>query len=762
MIKAFISHSSCQKDFAKELVERLGRDFCIIDCYNFEPAFKTLNEIYKNIEESTVFVLLLSRDSLNSDWVDKEIKHAMRRMDAYGMNRFWPYIIDDSLEVDDCPKWMKDEECFNLRKFKSPYILARDIEQKFRKILWSKNSQRKRLDTLMVGRNDDIAKFEDKFQSFTGFNKLRSLIISGREGVGKDTFAKQCMQKVGYSPETEPYYISTNPNENVEDFILYLNIISRKYNDKQLQYLLRKSPKEKSHVVVELLNELYNTRSVVFVNDDMTCVLQNRDIPQWLKDVLTDTELNNQLGLYIMSRKSPSSFLESKYPQIAHIQLMPLSRKDRIKLFINCMRAYELKGITEEDINFFVDQLLQSPQQILQVVEALSTKPKTLVKKDIKDLVQLGDKKIQPLLAHFSDEEQRAILIILSKIDFISYEVLEGIFEERIKEVMETIDEMMEYGIVSAFGPSDQYFRLDHYIADYIRRCHMTLSKDLDLHMQEVIEDRIAKLNTITEDTSVYLYNLKQQILSGRSAADLFLIPSIVVGTIVDIYNKQNYGLVIQICDSVLSEMRNYYEDVVRELHYWLCLALCRLQQERFFEEVKFFEGADYNFLMGFYYRIKTKYSQAEVYFKNALCQSKSMQRVKRELVTALLAQNKYPEALDMAKDNYKNNPENSYQIYGYFRCLVKKHNPNRDDISKLNELMTAMKHNYSDKQDELYVAMNIEYQAYIKNVPYEDLYLVIHEAKQRYPNSPNVERAIHSYMLKRGIETKEKIFAED
>lgn len=761
MIKAFISHSSCQKDFAIELVERLGRDFCRIDCYDFEPAFKTLNEIYKNIEESTVFVLLISRDSLNSDWVDKEIKYAINTLGADGINRFWPYIIDDSLDIDNCPKWMKDDECFNLKKFKSPYILARDIEQKFRKILWAKNSRRKRLDTLMVGRNDDISKFEDKFQSFNGL-KLRSLIISGRDGVGKDTFAKQCMQKVGYSPEIEPYRISTNPNENVENFIIYLNIISKKYNDDELQFILGKTPTEKSHIVVELLNELYNTRSVVFVNDDMSCVLPNRDIPQWLKDVLTDTELNNQLGLYIMSRKAPSSFIESEYPQIAHIQLMPLSRKDRMKLFVNCMRAYELEGITEDDIDFFVDQLLQSPQQILQVVEALSTKPKRLVKKDIQDLIQLGDKKIQPLLSHFSDEEQRAILIILSKIDFISYEVLEGIFEERTKEVMEIIDEMIEYGIISTFGPSEQYFRLDHYIADYIRRCHMALPKDLDLHMQEVIEERIAESNSITEDTSIYLYNLRQQILSGKSTPNLFLIPSIVVGTIVDIYNKQNYELVIQICDSVLNEMHNYYEDVVRELHYWLCLALCRLQQERLFEEVKYFEGADYDFLMGFYYRIKTHYSKAESYFKSALRQSINMQRAKRELVTALLAQNKYFEALDMARDNYEKSPENSYQIYGYFRCLVKKHNPSRDDISKLKELLEAMKNNYSDKREELYAAMDIEYQAYINHTPYDKLYPLIHQAKRQFSGSLNVGRAIHLCLLKYGVETKEKIFSED
>ncbi|MBQ0087742.1 MAG: hypothetical protein KBT27_00195 [Prevotellaceae bacterium] len=43
MVKAFISHSSKQKEYATDLVEQLGRDFCIIDCYNFEPAYKTID-----------------------------------------------------------------------------------------------------------------------------------------------------------------------------------------------------------------------------------------------------------------------------------------------------------------------------------------------------------------------------------------------------------------------------------------------------------------------------------------------------------------------------------------------------------------------------------------------------------------------------------------------------------------------------------------------------------------------------------------------
>lgn len=53
MIKAFISHSSKQKDFAIELVNYLGRDYCIIDCYNFESAYKTIDQIYNFIEEAS-------------------------------------------------------------------------------------------------------------------------------------------------------------------------------------------------------------------------------------------------------------------------------------------------------------------------------------------------------------------------------------------------------------------------------------------------------------------------------------------------------------------------------------------------------------------------------------------------------------------------------------------------------------------------------------------------------------------------------------
>ena len=750
MIKAFISHSSKQKPFALDLVERLGRDYCRIDCFDLQPAYKTIDEIYRAIDNSTVFVLLLSKDSLDSKWVQEEVRYVMSKLKPCEMDRFWPYLIDSTISLSDCPDWMVKGECFNLKQFKSPYVLARDIEQKFRRIIWSNNSKVRMLETMMVGRNTDIAKFEDKFQSINGMN-LKALLISGRKGVGKDTFAKQCIR------------ISTKPHENIENFIVYLNMILRCYDDSALKDILLKEPKDKSHVAVLMLNELYETRTVLFINDNLSLLLPNKDLAEWVSDILEDKDLNNQLGMFIMSPKIPNAFIESRHPQVAHIQLQPLDKKDRQKLFVNCMRAFNIEGVNQSDVDFFVDRLLQSPSQIIQVVESLYNNiPMPLLKHDIGSIVEQGDLSIKPILERFNEDEQHYLLIIMSRMDFISYELLEAIFKERIIETMKSIYEMMEYGIISSFGPSSQFFRLDHYVSDYIRRCHFVMPQDWENSVDEVLESRIASSVSITEDTSLYLYNIKQQLISGKGNTSDYLIPSVVLSSVMDVYNDKNYPLVVSICDDVLNGVHPFYDDMLRELRYWLCLALCRLQNDRFFEEVKVMQGADYWFLRGFYNRIGEKFQNAESCYRKALKDSPNLQRAKRELVTSLLAQNQYEKALSLAKENYEYDKDNSYQIHGYFRCLVRKRQLNREEIKMLEALLEAMHTNYSDKHEEMYASMNIEYSAYVLHKSPSEMLAIISEAKRCYPDSLNVERAAYNYRFRQEMVMAERIFAED
>lgn len=762
MIKAFISHSSAQKAFAKELVNEIGRDFCIIDCFDFEPAYRTIDEIYSAIDQCSAFVLLISKESLESEWVKKEIANARDNFNNGRLSQFLPYIIDRKVKIDEIPAWIVKVQCFNLKYFASPEMVRKDIEQKIRRMIWRNNPNVKALETTFIGRSSEIDLFENKIFSSRGRN-LKCLDISGRNGVGKDAFAMQCLYKMGKPLETEPYRINLDVKEGIENFIIYLNLYCKLLSTDELIAVLKLTPEEKSKIAVKLLNEIYNTQTIIFVEDNMACVMPNREIAEWLSDILDNPELNKQIGLFIKSCISPNSFVESRHQNFAHIQLLPLNKNDRKKLFYQYANYYKLDNLSDSDVSFFVDSLLQSPSQILNAVEACANKGVLSAKRDIDYLISLGTKKMKPLLDTFmSDELSKNILIILSTFEFVSFDFLNQVFREQFVEVQNVVSKMMVYGIVSEFGPSDSFIRLDHFICDYIKRNNIKLPADMQCNITEIAENSVTT-SDITEDVSLYLYSVKQKIIMGRGKSEYYLVPSIVIKSLMDVYNRHNYSMVIEICDSIANDLHNYYKDIHREISYWACLALCRMAKnnersaERFWSEINNIDGADVNFLKGFFYRNQGDYPRAEKFYRRALAASPNMQRAKRELVTALMCQFHFDEALETAKENYEKDSDNTYHIHAYFRCLVKKKAKNQTDVKIIENLMSAVRNSYSSKKDELYLAMDIEYRAYIKCCAGDEMLSYIMEALKQYPDSMDIKRASNEYKYRQDIITKEK-----
>lgn len=73
---------------------------------------------------------------------------------------------------------------------------------------------------------------------------------------------------------------------------------------------------------------------------------------------------------------------------------------------------------------------------------------------------------------------------------------------------------MMVYGIVSTFGPSDSFVRLDHFICDYVKRNKIALPSDLETYVMEVAENTVTT-DDITEDVSLYLLRLNVQLFKA-------------------------------------------------------------------------------------------------------------------------------------------------------------------------------------------------------------------------------------------------------
>jgi len=536
-------------------------------------------------------------------------------------------------------------------------------------------------------------------------------------------------------------------------------LITDDYNNDDLRDKLNGTSEQKIDLAVNLLNSLYKNKSVVIIDDNLACVLPTRDLPDWLGYVISHEQLEKKLALFIKSKLAPNAYIMQKYPRLAHVQLRPLSKKDRKKLFYNLAEHYNLNNISEKDVDFFVDKLLLSPSQIHHAVMAVKSVGLTQAKLDIGSLIDIGDERAKPLMEHFNQNEMSMnVIVILARFEFLGFDVLEEIFAGQERELQESIADMIIYGIVTMFGPSDEYIRLDNYVCNYVSRNKMTLPFDLESAVEEIIEKRVVAAN-ITRDVSVYFYDLRHKIASGRFSSDAYLVPSIIIKAVVETYNKKDYNHVIVICDKVLSDCHNFFEEVVWELTYWLCLALCRTlrdnenNKDRFWNTVGYFKGADADFLKGFYYRYDDNFIKAESFFKKALDKSPNMDRAKHELVTVLQRQGKYQEALGLARENYeRSNGDNSYHAHAYFQCLVRNPNLSGSDLSIIKQLMKDVEESFSDKKHEMLASMEIDYASLIEHKKPEEMLELIRDKRKRFPQSKSVEISANTYMKKQGL----------
>lgn len=764
ILKAFISHSSKQKHFAEAIRNCIGADYCWIDKYDFEPSYKTLSEIYDKLGKTSIFVLLISKEAIKSDWVQTEIAKAKELLNQQHIDLFSCYIIDDT-QLSDLPNWMVKDECYNLKHFSNPIFVAHDIKKKMMRILLKNDSLYQLEQQIFVGRNDKINEFETKMYSSSGASKL-AMIISGRKGVGKKKFAMKCLEDMGMGNEIIPFSISMDSKHSIEDFIILLNSKTMQYDEDYIYDILAGSFDDKLACAVCLIGEIYQSHSYIFINDDKCIVRPERRLSEWFTNILSHPKFPQKLGIFVFSAFTPNIFVENDWPCILHIKLNALSKSDCTKLFFRCLQLLGIYEINQEDANFFIEKLVASPRQIFRCALELKKHPVNLVKKDISSLIDHEDRNISIVLKDFfNDSDTRDIIILLSKYEYLSYAVLQKIFADRIDVFNDCLTKLIVCALVETFGPGDEYIKLDYSYADYIRRNRLKMSPDLEIHSLECITESLTCDAKITEDLSLYLFEIKDRLSKGNIEKNTLLVPSIVIKYIIDIYDKQKWKQVVDLCDKVLNDSYklSFYQDVIREIRYWLCLSLCRLQNERFFQEVHHFSGADYNFLMGFYMRNETNYPSAEKYYTKALEYQPKLAKALRELVTVMLAQRRFKDALELAKNNYLAQPSNTYHIHAYFRCLVREREITSTDRDILRQLIDEMDNSQSPKKMSLIRAMKLEYDAFASEKKIEPGRLIedANNALREFPSSVDVQRVVNAIHAKQGI-CQLKSFDED
>ena len=122
---------------------------------------------------------------------------------------------------------------------------------------------------------------------------------------------------------------------------------------------------------------------------------------------------------------------------------------------------------------------------------------------------------------------------------------------------------------------------------------------------------------------------------------------------------------------------------------------------------------------MGFYYRNRKEESEIRLaleHFENVLNKFPNHRRARREIVNTYLLLEDYPNALNYAKENFKNNPSDILHLHSYFIALVRndKFNP-MVDYKELDALMEKAQSNLDTRATDIYQCMKGEYEYWLK-----------------------------------------------
>lgn len=348
-MKAYLAHSSEDKQYVEIVAKRLGRMHSEYDVKSFPPGFDFRDIIRNSLNKSNIFVLFASKKSLESTWVKFEISEAEWQTIHENIAGSVVIIIDSQVKPQDLPLWM--QRCF------APTILnPRSAVHTIRNFMVQLNIVS---DTIFVGREIDMAKFAAELSPDIEKESPRVLVLGGLEGIGRKTFGRHAISSY-LSMNTGPIF-SVEETDTIDSLYLQLiNYISDLTSRDKLAQIIKSfrdlSDSEKGDEIARLLSEI-NTENIipVIVYKGTTVNLLDDNTNWYNYEWQTVLEgLRKYEDSYVLFIQPRLSYL-SNIP--AGIQIPPIAQYRLGPLEIGAIELLLRENIRREELIATTDQI---------------------------------------------------------------------------------------------------------------------------------------------------------------------------------------------------------------------------------------------------------------------------------------------------------------------------------------------------------------------------------------------------------------------
>ena len=592
------------------------------------------------------------------------------------------------------------------------------VKQILKTLSWELYPKNKRLSQLFIGRTELIRKYEERIFDFEKPTPI-AMISTGIPSIGRRKFTLHCLKNSNkirdyYSPPT----IFLGSRDSIEDLIISLYDLGFSQKErKELFALLNREMKDKVSLAIELLLEIEKHETTIFIIDNYSIVGQDSNIVNWFIEAIKGLRGIDHLFICLISRS------RVRYKQLLYndyifaIELPELEKYERNALF-NALLELDNIQINKQDFGTICELFNGFPEQVFFTFNNLISEGLPYLIDNLYLIPDFNSEKVAHVVQKYeSDEFATQVLGFLSDCEFVSLNFLEKVFKDNSQKLKSVLEGFSNSFIIEFIGATKEYFRLNDAIRDYIQRIGIKLDEKYNQNLKTHVMSAFNDYDTLDRDMSEYVITVKEALKKEYDIPKELLLPSHFLNAMRDLYNNERrYYDVINLADRVLLQEKYLDERILRDVRYWLCLSLARKRDRRMLNEVQNIDGPDHNFLLGFYYRLTGRHSEAIERLTQVLKNSPGFYRAKRELVQVYLNLEDYDLAFELAKENYELIKSNPYNVQSYFRCLIRNSNISLiDKKEELLKLLHNLKDNPHERAREMYMTAKAQFIAIIE-----------------------------------------------
>lgn len=733
MIKCFLSHSSKDKEsYVRLVADRLRKEVKVFDEETFEAGMSPMEEIAKGLDNSSLFVVFISNSALESEWVQNELLGAKKRLEAKQLERVYPIIVEPGIRHDDTriPEWMRNS--LNIQPIFKPTIAARKINARLMEISWDFHPRLKERKEIFVGRNELIKQLEERLDDFSQAPPI-ALVASGLPSIGRKSLLQAALRKSNLVRDSYEFpFISLAALDGIEDVIL--KILDFGMVSADPRSALQGTMSEKIEFAKEIFSQIVDEGERILIEDRGVLIQGNGELVDWFEQILEHIAPKAHLTICIASQFRVKPALNRTNPKIFAIAVKEMDMAERNGLMTRYAKFHQL-SLAKEEYAFFSDLLTGYPEQVLFAVDLVHDQGIFEAKRQSHVIQQYGSDKAQVVLESYKgDTKALDFIYLLSRFEFISYEVLFDIVDEATYS--STLNSLLANSICERMGSTSEYIRVNEVIRDFVSRNRFGIPTAFEQAIKNHVGAFLERYDDDNRDISDYLFSAQEALRTGNSLPDELLIPSVFIKTIKRIYDEERgYDDAIALADRVLLRERYLHANTVNHVRFIKCQSLARLRDPRFFTEVRKILEPSRSFLFGFYYRLSGDYDKAENYLTSILNNDKRSRdpRVLGELVLVYMQSDEFDKAFDLARENYRSRSTNPINANNYFACLIMKERSS-ENKEELTRVLDRLSIDPSERAQEMSDSMRARMIAYYDDEE-EESFRLIEETIMRYPN---------------------------